>query len=179
MKTQETNSSNSLIYKETKLVENGNTKITVTIRLDDECKNGHQDFSITADGYEKRNGRFYESFGGCCHDEIEKYFPEYSIFIPLHLSTYKGVPMYASENGFYHIKTDKMNKKKYCDYYRITPGQYDILEKSENVLEFSILLSELKVLEHWKKQADKGILLLEILTGKTFLIDSKKDGINQ
>lgn len=179
MKATETNSSNSLIYKETKLVENGNTKITVKIRLDDEFKNGHQDFSITADGYEKRNGRFYESFGGCCHDEIKKYFPEYSIFIPLHLSTYKGVPMYAAENGFYHIKTDKMNKEKYCEYYRIKPGQYNILEKSENILEFSILLSELKVLEHWKKQADKGILLLEKLTGKTFLIDSKEDGFNK
>ena len=45
METKETKLSNSLIYKETKIVENGNTKITVTIRLDDECKNGHQDFS--------------------------------------------------------------------------------------------------------------------------------------
>lgn len=179
MKTKETNLSNSLIYKETKIVENGNTKIIVTIRLDDEFKNGHQDFSITADGYEKRNGLFYKSFGGCCHDEIKKYFPEYSIFTQLHLSTYKGIPMYASENGFYHIKTDKMNKEKFCKYYRITSDQYDILEKSENVLEFSILLSELKVLEHWKKQADKGIALLEKLTDKTFLIDSKEDGYNK
>lgn len=179
MKTKETNLSNSLIYKETKTVENGNTKITVTIRLNDECKNGYQDFSITADGYEKINGRFCESFGGCCHDEIKKYFPEYSIFVDLHLSTYKGIPMYASENGFYHIKTDKMKKEKFCEYYRINSDQYDILEKSENILEFSILLSELKVLEHWKKQADEGILLLEKLTGKTFLIDSKKDGYNK
>lgn len=179
MKTKETNLSNSLIYKETKIVENGNTKIIVTIRLNDECKNGHQDFSITADGYEKRNGHFYESFGGACHGEIKKYFPEYSIFIALHLSTYKGIPIYAVENGFFHIKTEKMEKEKFCEYYRITSDQYDILEKSENVLEFSILLSELKVLEHWKKQADKGIALLEKLTDKTFLIDSKEDGYNK
>lgn len=176
MKTKEIKLSKSLIYKETKIVENGNVKITVTIKLDDECKNGYQDFSITADGYEKRNGRFYESFGGCCHDEIKKYFPEYSIFTTLHLSTYKGIPIYASENGFFHIKNGTMGKEEFCDYYRITSEQYDILAKSENVLEFSILLSDLKVLEHWKKQADEGILLLEKLTGKTFLIDSKKDG---
>lgn len=179
MKTKETNLSNSLIYRETKIVENGNTRITVKIRLNDECKNGHQDFSITADGYKKINGRFYESFGGCCYDEIKKYFPEYSIFVTLHLSTYKGIPMYAAENGFYHIKKDKMKKEKFCEYYRVTSDQYDILVKSENILEFSILLYELKVLEQWKKQADEGILLLEKLTGKTFLIDSKKEGYNK
>lgn len=179
MKTKELKTSNSLVYKETKIVENGTIKITVTIKLSDECKNGHQDFSITADGYEKRNGRFYESFGGCCHDEIKKYFPEYSIFIPLHLSTYKGVPMYASENGFYHIKTDKLEKQKFCEYYRVTSYQYDILEKSENILEFSILLHELKVLDQWKEQADKGIKLLEKLTNKTFIVDSVKSGMKE
>ena len=45
-------------------------KMTISIRLNDECKNGHADFSITADAKEYYNGRWQDSFGGCCHDEI-------------------------------------------------------------------------------------------------------------
>lgn len=167
---------NTLTYKGTKIVDNGNTKITVKIRLNDECKNGHQDFAITAEGWNKReNSRWVESFGGACHDEILKYFPEFEIFIKLHLCTYKGVPLYAAENGFYHIKKQKMDTLEFCEYYRITSNQYDILEKSENILEYSILLKKIGVLEQWSQEAKKGIILLEQLTGETFLVDSKKD----
>ncbi len=42
--------SNALRHTATKTV--GNEVITVKIRLNDECKNGHQDFSITGDIYE-------------------------------------------------------------------------------------------------------------------------------
>ncbi len=172
----------SLRYTVTKLVDNGNTKLKVSIRLDDECKNGHQDFSITADGREKNlnNGRFYDSFGGCCHDIILKHFPEFKIFIDLHLCDYDGAPMYAVENGFYHLiqgfdnLKGKTQKEYFCDYYRVYPAQYDELIKSENKIHFAILLKNLGILEQWKKESKKAIKALENLTGNQFVNDSKK-----
>jgi len=47
-------------------------RLEVKIALNDDCNNGHADFSITASGYEYDRGRWRDSFGGCCHDEILK-----------------------------------------------------------------------------------------------------------
>ena len=65
----------------------GNTKYEIEIRLDDECKNGHDDFAMTADIKEKRrNGRWVYVGGGCCHEKIVKVMPSLStkvcIFAP-------------------------------------------------------------------------------------------------
>ena len=157
--------------------------IIVKIRLNDECKNGYQDFSITANIYKsgKRSDESYIS-GGCCHDEILKHFPEFKIFINLHLADANGVPMYAVDNGFYHLKNgfnntptkDEGFKAKFCSYYRLTIEQYDILKDSENKLEYAILLKDLGVLTQWKNEADEAVKMLEKLTGDKFVNDSKK-----
>src|ERR1035441_3759132 len=60
-------------------------KITATVRHDDECGNGHNSFSVTADIDEKRGNKFCEYGGGCCHEEISKHFPELAPFIKWHL----------------------------------------------------------------------------------------------
>lgn len=98
---------NNLSYNVTKIyVEDGITyKMNVRISLDDYGKNGICDWSITADIYEKRrNGHFVWCASSCCHDEILKYFPEFKLFIDLHLCNHYGHPMYPVENGFYHLK---------------------------------------------------------------------------
>src|SRR5690606_4043709 len=127
----------------------GNT-LDISIRLNDECKNGHQDFAITADGYKKglpKTERNY-LYGGCCHEEILKAKPEFKIFIDLHLCDYAGVPMHPSANGHYHMK-EGFNKTKpntpefkaeYCEYYRITEVQFDILKTAENQIQFALYL---------------------------------------
>lgn len=157
--------------------------IIVNIRLNDECKNGHQDFAITASVYKagRRSDRACLA-GGCCHDEILKVFPELKIFIDLHLADCSGIPMYAVENGLYHLRNgfnntktiDKGFKKEFCNYYRMTSIQFDKLNESENKLEFAILLKELGILKDWNLQAAKGIKLLEKMTGNEFINDSKK-----
>jgi hypothetical protein len=92
--------------------------IIIKIRLNDECKNGHQDFSITGTTYrlfEKGdrkdgdwkvfNGKNYTfDSGGCIHETILKVKPELKIFVDLHLCDYKGIPMHAVANGFYHLR---------------------------------------------------------------------------
>lgn len=177
--------SNNLRHSFTKIV--GKEKTVVKIRLNDECKNGHQDFSITCDIYEKRsNGQFYDVGGGAAHEHILKLFPELKQFVDLHLSDAKGVPMYAVENGFYHLKNGFNNipiyspefKNEFCDYYRITPEQFDELATSETKEIYALKLDALKILEQWKKQADAAIKQLETWTGKEFLNDSVKSNFN-
>jgi hypothetical protein len=160
----------------------------IKIRLNDECKNGYQYFSITCDIYEKgkpKTDRYFIS-GGCCHDEILKAKPQLKIFINLHLCDYKGIPTYAVENGFYHLENgfnstkteDKNFKSKFCEYYRITDGQFHKLSTSKNKLQFALNLQNLGILEQWEQEANKAIKLLENWTETTFLVDSKRTQFN-
>ena len=79
-----TTAKNDLRFSTSKTV--GNETIYVKIRLNDECKNGHQDFSITGDIYKAGEPKTDSNHicGGCIHEEIEKHFPEFKIFINLH-----------------------------------------------------------------------------------------------
>lgn len=112
---------NRLFYTVSKrYIQAGTTfKIDVKILLADDCKNNICDWSITADIYEQRkNGRFVWCAGGCCHEEILKRFPQFKMFVDLHLSNHYGAPMYPVENGFYHITNS--SKETAINYLRIT-----------------------------------------------------------
>lgn len=148
--------------------------MTIKIRLNDECKNGHNDFSITGDIYEKgkpKTDRYYIS-GGCIHDEILKVRPDLKIFVDLHLSDSKGVPMYAIENGYYHLKNSGLEVAK--DYLRLTEAEAKIIAQSVDKLHFTYLLHKLNIPEKWHNEAKKAIELLEQWTGRQFVDDSKK-----
>jgi len=158
--------------------------LVIKIRLNDECKNGHQDFAITATGWEKgkkRNDRTM-IYCGCCHDEILKARPDLKLFVDLHLSDADGVPMYAVENGFYHLKngfsktpTDSPNfAKEFTEYYRMTAEQFDTIKTAQNQLQYALMLQNLGILAQWKEQANEAIKQLESMTGETFLNDSTK-----
>lgn len=162
----------------------GNEIIHVSIRLNDECKNGHQDFSITGDIYKAGRPKIdkYYIAGGCIHEEIKKFFPEFNQFINLHLCDYEGIPMYAVENGFYHLLNgfnntkveDENFKNKFCEYYRLSHPQFDIISTSKNQLQYALHLQNLGILDQWKEQANKAIESLEEMTGTKFVIDSIK-----
>jgi hypothetical protein len=158
--------------------------MTIKIRLNDECKNGHQDFAITADIYEKGKPKIdkYCIMGGCCHDEILAAKPDLQIFVDLHLCDYKGIPVQAVENGFYHlregfndIKPDSPKfKSAFIRYYRMTEPQFDILNTSANKLQYAIHLKELGILAQWEMQANEAIKQLEEMTGQKFLNTSQR-----
>lgn len=183
MTTATKTSSNSLVYKTSKVV--GKKHIFVSIRLNDECKNGHQDFSITGDIYEAGKPKIdrYHLTGGCIHEEIEKYFPEFKRFIALHLCDYLGIPMHAGANGHYHL-TNGFNSIKdvnspefkayFCECYRVTPAQFDTLKTSKNEVQYCLNLEQLGIFEQWKRQADYAIKALEELTNTDFIVDSKR-----
>lgn len=183
MQTLQQTATNDLRKKIKTTTEEGNTLI-IKIRLNDECKNGHQDFSITGELYQKdkpMNDRNMISCG-CIHDEILAARPDLKIFVNLHLCDYLGTPMHPIENGFYFLSNGFNNtpiehpnfKAEYCEYYRITPAQFEVLSQSKNKIQYYKNLVKLNILEQWKAEADKGIKLLEEMTDKTFLVDSKR-----
>ena len=89
-------------------------RITAKVRYDDECGNGHNSFAITADIDRKDGaGRWREAAGGCCHEEVAKYFPELAPFLKWHLCASNG-PMHYIANTVYHVG------KKKLDYARST-----------------------------------------------------------
>lgn len=156
-------------------VNNNKVNAEVKIRLNDECKNGHQDFAITATFWEVGKSRTDRNMisGGCCHEEILKHFPQFKLFVDLHLCDFNGAPMYAHANGFYHIK--KENKEKFLTYYNsITSDQYEQLVKAENEEVFKYLLYRLGIVSKWKSLSEIGISELEKLTENEFLNDSVK-----
>lgn len=79
-----------------------NGEMQVEIRFDDECRNGHQSFAITANVYTKESRRMRDiAAGGCMHEEIAKVFPELAPLIKWHLVSTDS-PMHYIANALYH-----------------------------------------------------------------------------
>lgn len=159
--------SNILRWNPTKVYhENGTEyKICANVSLDDDCHNMHADFSITADVYEKsKNCRWIWYSGGCQHDLISKHFPELNRFIPLHLSSHDGTPMYPVENGTYHI----LNSPEIVanEYLRLSDGELQKLNADpKDHVYFKYMLFHLGIVDRWKQEAAKFISFLEDKTG--------------
>lgn len=172
---------NSLVYKIEK--QSKAFDAVIKIKLNDECKNGHQDFSITANIFKHGEPKTERNCigGGCCHVDILKIAPEFKQFVNLHLCDKDGIPMYASANGYYHITVGFDNttdqKEKFCEYYRVTPLQYEILRQTSSADEYGFTLVKLGIVDRWKIEAKEAIKELERLTGDTFIDDSKKSNL--
>jgi hypothetical protein len=72
--------------------------VSVSMRFDDQCNNGHETFSITgtyrtADDIKRRR----EGCGGCIHEEIARFFPSLAHLIRWHLVSTDG-PMHYPGN---------------------------------------------------------------------------------
>lgn len=156
---------NSLVYKE----ERSNSEITVrvTVRLDDECRNGHEDFSVTAGVYQYGMPKIdkYMVCCGCCHEEVLQLFPEFKQFVDLHLCDVNGAPMYAVSNGFYHKGN---NPDKWVEYNHLMQEEANQMPLVEDQEHYQYLLNKLGVIDRWKAEAQAAIKVLELLTGKEF-----------
>lgn len=143
-------------------------KINVEIRLNDECKNHICDFAITCDGYIKaRNGRWVYDFGGCCHDEILKHFPQFQIFVNLHCCNHYGQPSYPVSNGMYFLREKDLPAA--MSYLRITEAEAKKLKDialTDDKLYFTHSLYKLGIIDRWQKEADQAREELETLCGQ-------------
>lgn len=79
--------------------DRGNDAVIVTVRFDDQCRNGHMDFSITGTHYEKGQ----HSSSGCIHEIVAEWFPELAPFIKFHLVG-TNQPMHYVANTVYHAR---------------------------------------------------------------------------
>ena len=156
----------------TEKVLHGNKKIIVKIRLDDECGNKHCDFAITATIYEKERGRWEFTEGGCCHDEILKYFPQFKDFVDLHLSDCHGAPLYAIGNGLFLLK--EKGAEACAEYLRIPVSLAESLKDIDNGYA-AYVLQEAGVFKAWQDQADAAIKHIEELTGERFVNPYSKE----
>ena len=161
---------NNLIYKCSKEVND--TVVYVTIRLNDECNNGHNDFSITGEVYQKGKPKTdrYMVCCGCCHNEILEAFPEFKIFVDLHLCSSDGYPMFLGQNAAYWISIGE-DEKAMCDL-RCDSDMYDKLYPYyiDNLL-LKKAIADYGLLDIWSEQAKKAIAYLEKLTGNEFVED--------
>lgn len=74
----------------------GSESLTVKMRFDDTPRNGNETFAITA----TLRDSGIRVAGGCLHDEIAEWFPEFVPLIPWHLCSIDG-PMHYEANTIY------------------------------------------------------------------------------
>lgn len=141
-------------------------------RLDDACKNGHCDFSITGEivRYNVRTGAETMITCGAITEEIAKYVPELRPFVGLHLCNRLGQPMYTVENGMYHFCNS--TKETTMEYLRLTTEDYEALAPAacaKDATYFAFILAKRGILKRWKKEADSFIAWMEEKTNCKFV----------
>jgi hypothetical protein len=84
-------------------------EMSVHVRFDDECGNGHNSFSITAEVRTPASNRRNDiEAGGCMHKEIARVFPELEPLLKWHLTSSHG-PMHYIANTIYHASDRDYN----------------------------------------------------------------------
>jgi len=167
-----------------------NERTTTKIQLADDCRNGHEHFSLTANIYEKTPRGWRDVGGGCCHEHILALRPNLAPFAALHLSDQDGVPMHAFSNAWYwfqgafpaaasspyHGGSGPNGKapadclRIFSEHTRATPEQVQTIEalQPRSEQELQAALEDLGFPEQWKREAQAAIQQLEAWTGETF-----------
>jgi|688.fasta_scaffold16366_12 hypothetical protein len=183
--TETTETTNTL--RHSIVARKGGRLFDIRITLDDDCKNGHEDFSVTANIKEKDGrGRWVDAGGGCCHEEILSVRPELKPFVDLHLCDWEGVPMHGGNAWYwlagylgapwveYHGGSGSWAKSKeeclriFKESLRLTDAELPAFIECRSDEEIQILLEDTGIVERWKQEADAAIAQLEAWTGKKF-----------
>ena len=121
-------------------------RITAKVRHDDNCGNGRNSFSITADIRMNQRGRWVDWvdwMGGCCHVEVAKHFPELAPFIKWHLC-FTDAPMHYIANARFHAGFGEYSERNIAHLYStIVFGavpKWDAGRKPEEMTEADLVL---------------------------------------
>lgn len=147
---------------------------TYSIKLDDNCKNGHLTFSFTGKiKVKKGNGRFYTYISGAIADIIVYFKPELEKFNQLHTCNHLGQLMYIDDIRYF-INEGKTNKQ-IAEMYNISNLEAieTLRNASDNKELFYYLVFRLGIAETWEKQAKEAIREMEVKTGLTLKIENK------
>lgn len=192
---------NDLRHGITVFSNDGKTRTVIKIRLNDECRNGREDFAITAD-VDQKDGRgiFREYMGGCCHEHILKLRPGLAPFVALHLSDKDGAPMHCGSNAFYWFagfngglgqqyhggsgnsgKSPAECREIFADHIRATDEQIDaiVAANPRTSEELQAVLEDMQFPEQWQREAAAAIAQLEAWTGKRFVSKATKEGFKR
>lgn len=87
-------------------------RMSVELRFDDQCSNGHNTFYVTAEISTTASRRRNDiEAGGCLHDEIARYFPALAHLIKWHGTTSEG-PLHYVANTLYFAGDADYNGRK-------------------------------------------------------------------
>jgi hypothetical protein len=195
--TQTDTTTSALLFKAS--ATHGTERTVLKASLDDACRNGHADFSLTCDIYE--NGR--DVGGGCAHEHILKVFkhsphaPMLAELAALHLSDADGVPMHATANAFYWFcgmfadglgqeyhggsgqdgKSPEKCREILADHIRADAEQVKALADvcPMDALEMSYFLEKMGFRAKWKAEAYRVQEWLETVTGKRFAFTATRE----
>lgn len=159
----------------------GNFIIEISARLNDECKNGHEDFGLTYNMWEEVvSGRTWCA-GGCAagnDDPTVRQAIEQLGFGPVervHLSDMNGVPMYPTANAIYHAKNSGF--EVFRDYLRLTDEEAKQAFYIDDELGLYVWLLDNGIIDRWKNEANEAIKA--IINGRDIEFEStatKKQG---
>ena len=88
-------------------------RITVDVRHDDECDNGHNTFAVTGTIEIRAGNRWKFDNGGCIHEEIAKHFPELAGCLKWHLTSTDG-PLHYVANSLYWAERRHLPNFRSC-----------------------------------------------------------------
>ncbi len=101
---------------------------------------------------------------GCIHDKILKVFPKLNDLVSMHLADSDGMPMYALENGWYHLQQN--NLKAVAELLRISKDKVAELKRDcQNKEQFSQYINS--QIQRWNEES-KSIIEkynLEVVKG--------------
>lgn len=163
-----------------------NEQLKVTIGINDDCKNGHADFTVCYAHYVKGElVGWYHDFDtlkdyGAPHRVIpEKDLEIFRKFEPLHLCDQDGVHWYPISNGWYHL--NEGNLRTFANAMRVSIAEAERASKLvTSKLYLYAWLCQGGHIERWKREANEAIAILEELCGDKFdFVRTKENELNE
>lgn len=145
-------------------------KYIINFALNDECKNGEEDFKASGVVFRKStgNGHWYRCGWGQCWDEVYDLMPkEFQNICDLHMNRFDGRPMYAIENGWYYIQEGKRDVVK--RHFMLTDEETEQIMGCMNDTQVYIFILDHNLVKRWKDKADAAIATLEKCQGVKFV----------
>ena len=152
----------------------GNFIIEISARLNDECKNGHEDFGLTYNMWEERFGRKDGVGGGCAAGSdnaiVRKAIRKFGLepVERVHLCDMNGAPMYPTANAIYHAKNSGF--EVFRNYLRLTDEEAKQAFYIDDELGLYVWLLDNGIIERWKKEAQEAIAA--IINGRDIEFES-------